>query len=126
MYKRALDQQQSLKLKASRTVLAEINRRFPALPFPARALEDIRGANMGLVDCMRHELLHEYPVLYEKEGALVAHMKATVLVMPSGVDRITSNPPRKVALKPTCELKDEEALQLLEEPPKTKKKKGSK
>ena len=48
------------------------------------------GARLGLVECMKHELLHEYPVLYEKPGDAVAHFKATVLVMKNGNDRITT------------------------------------
>ena len=39
---------------------------------------------------MKHELLHEYPVLYEKPGDAVAHFKATVLVMKNGNDRVTT------------------------------------
>ena len=37
-----------------------------------------------------HGLLQPYPVLYEKEGDYVAHVKFTVLLMPSGTQRITA------------------------------------
>lgn len=40
------------------------------------------------VECLNHELLHPYPVLHEKGGDLVAHIKCTVLIMPNGVDRV--------------------------------------
>lgn len=38
VYKRALDVEYKLKLKASRAVFSEIGRRFPAMPFTTRAL----------------------------------------------------------------------------------------
>ncbi len=47
---------------------------------------------LGLVECLNHGLLHPYPVLHEKAGELVAQVKATVLLMPNGSDRITVAP----------------------------------
>lgn len=38
VYKRALDVEYKLKLKASRAVFSEINRKFPAMPFTLRAI----------------------------------------------------------------------------------------
>ena len=35
-------------------------------------------------ECVQHDLLQPYPVLWEKEGDYVAHVKFTVLVMPNG------------------------------------------
>ena len=35
-------------------------------------------------ECVQHELLQPYPVLWEKEGDHIAHVKFTVLVMPNG------------------------------------------
>jgi len=121
VYKRALDKNETLKLGSSRSVLSEIQRKFPALPFPARALEHMRGMNMGILDCVRHEMLVEYPVLYERENAYVAHAKATVLLTPSGVDRITTSNPSTVLRKPEHSLKDSETQSLLDEPLKHKK-----
>lgn len=36
VYKRALDKEYKLKLKASRATLSEINQRFPVMPFTIR------------------------------------------------------------------------------------------
>ena len=36
VYKRALDQEYKLKLKASRSIFSEINKRFPTMPFTVR------------------------------------------------------------------------------------------
>lgn len=125
VYKRALDKNETLKLGSSRSVFGYVEKNFPALPFPARALEHMRGMNMGILDCVRHEMLVEYPVLYERENAPVAHAKATVLLTPSGVDRITAASPSTLPRSPTHSLQDSEALALIDEPLKQKKgKKG--
>jgi len=39
-----------------------MNHRFPTLPFTLRALEDEKQARMGVVECLKHDLLHPYPV----------------------------------------------------------------
>lgn len=78
VYKRALEMEYSLKLKASRAVFSDINRRFPALPFTLRALEN-KQSRLGLVECLNHGLLHPYPVLYEKAGELVAQVRGSVI-----------------------------------------------
>lgn len=36
VYKRALDQEYKLKLKASRSLFSEINKRYPTMPFSVR------------------------------------------------------------------------------------------
>ena len=69
LYKRALDQQYSLKIKASRTVFNEITQRFPTMPFTLRALPG-RETRLGLHECLNHALLHPYPVLHEKVRTL--------------------------------------------------------
>eukprot|EP00976_Prorocentrum_cordatum_P102589 1193121-Prorocentrum_minimum.AAC.2 len=75
-------------VRASRFVFSEINKKFPTMPFSMRNIEDSGRAKLGLVECLNHELLHPYPVLHEKAGDIVAHVKATVLIMPNGVDRM--------------------------------------
>lgn len=88
IFKRAVDQTYKLKMKASRYVFNEVSKRFPTLPFTIRALDEMQG-RMGVVECVKHNLLHPYPVLYEKPGSLVAHFKYTVLLLPSGTAKIT-------------------------------------
>jgi curved DNA binding protein len=92
IYKRALDQNYNLKMKASRAFFSEINQRFPTMPFTLRALRDERTARLGLTECLKHELLEPYPVLYEKPGDLVAQFKYTVIVMPTINDKLTGHP----------------------------------
>ena len=65
VFKRALDEQYHLKLKASRLVFSEINKKFPTMPFSIRLLDN-KTSRLGLVECLAHSLLHPYPVLHEK------------------------------------------------------------
>ena len=65
VYKRALDQEYKLKLKASRQIFSEINKKYPTMPFTVRSLDSKQG-RLGLVECLNHGLLHPYPVLHEK------------------------------------------------------------
>ncbi|KAL9242589.1 hypothetical protein vseg_016575 [Gypsophila vaccaria] len=123
VYKRAVDKNYHLKMKTSRFIFSEINQKFPILPFTARALEEKR-ARLGLVECVNHELLQPYPVLHEKPGDFVAHIKFTVLLMPNGSDRITSHPLQ--ALQPTKTIDDPEIKAWLALATKSKKKGGGK
>ncbi|XP_010907411.1 ERBB-3 BINDING PROTEIN 1 [Elaeis guineensis] len=124
IYKRAVDKNYHLKMKSSRFIFSEINQKFPIMPFTARALEEKR-ARLGLVECVNHELLQPYPVLHEKLGDLVAHIKFTVLLMPNGSDRITSHPLQQ--LQPTKTIdNDPEIKAWLALGTKTKKKGGGK
>ncbi|XP_059428951.1 ERBB-3 BINDING PROTEIN 1 isoform X2 [Corylus avellana] len=124
IYKRAVDRNYHLKMKASRFIFSEISQKFPIMPFTARALEEKR-ARLGLVECVNHDLLQPYPVLHEKPGDLVAHIKFTVLLMPNGSDRVTSHPLQE--LQPAKSIdNDPEIKAWLALGIKTKKKGGGK
>ena len=119
VYKRALDRNYQLKMKASRSLYSEINAKFPALPFTLRALEEARK-KLGIVELVNHDLVQPYPDLHEKEGEFVAHLKFTLLLMPNGTDKVTG-----IDLQPyksECVLEDEEIKALLATSLKTKKK----
>jgi curved DNA binding protein len=89
VFKRCVDQQYRLKMKASRYVLTEVNKKYPTLPFTVRALDDEKQGRMGVVECLKHDLLQPFPVLAESPGSAVAHIKFTVLLLPSGTAKIT-------------------------------------
>ena len=80
-------------MQASRAFLGQVNKNFPTMPFTLREFDDPRQARMGVVECIKHELLHSYPVLWEREGDCVSHFKFTVLLLPSGTHRITGVDP---------------------------------
>jgi hypothetical protein len=62
----------SLKLKSSRSVYSEIQKKFGVFPFSVRSLEDEKKSRMGLGECKDHGLLIGYDVLYEKDGISIA------------------------------------------------------
>merc|ERR1712196_496840 len=66
VFKRAVETSYNLKTQKARQFISEVNRRFPALPFTLRAIEDEGVARVGVAEAKRHELLDEYPVLKEK------------------------------------------------------------
>lgn len=91
VFKRNVEQQYSLKVQASRQLLAEVDKQFPTLPFTLRHLSDVRKARLGLGECISHGLLTPYPSLHDHSG-VVAHFKCTVLLLPSGTSVVTGLP----------------------------------
>ncbi|OQR91425.1 proliferation-associated protein, metalloprotease family M24X, partial [Thraustotheca clavata] len=89
VFKRQVDKSYRLKMKASRYVFSEINSKFPTLPFTIRAFADEAQSRMGVVECVKHDLLTPFPILEGREGDHIAHLKATVLLMPNGTAKIT-------------------------------------
>merc|ERR1719502_654472 len=115
VYKRAPDTSYSLKTQKARQFISEVQRRFPALPFTLRAIEDEMTARVGVSEAKRHELLEEYPVLKEKDGEFVAQYKFTVLLLPGGTKRITGLPLGKLEtqLAGKEKVEDEDLKKLL-------------
>lgn len=89
VFKRNVETNYKLKMKASRSLLSEIDKKYPTLPFTLRDFDDERNAKMGVSECCQHGLLLPYPSLQEKVGEHVAHFKCTVLLLPSGTTRVS-------------------------------------
>jgi curved DNA binding protein len=92
VFKRQVDVDYKLKMKASRAVFSEVNKRFPTMPFTLRALEDAKRARLGMTELVSHGLVLPYPVLYEREGQTIARVCMTVLILPSQTMPITACP----------------------------------
>lgn len=124
VFKRSLEHNYMLKLKASRELFAEINKKYPTMLFSLRGIEDGEAGRtrLGLADCLAHGLLNAFPVTYEKPGDLVAQMKGTFLLTPNGSDRITQAALQ--AVESDKSVDDEEITALLST--SLKKKKGKK
>lgn len=105
IFKRTVDQQYLLKMKASRYVLNEVNNKFPTFPFTLRALDEKR-AKLGITEMVNHSLVDPYPVLFEKAGETVAHFKATVLVLPKQTQIATEIPALPATIKSTVVIQD--------------------
>ncbi|KAK2175890.1 hypothetical protein NP493_700g00003 [Ridgeia piscesae] len=113
IYKRTPDTIYNLKMKASRQFFSEVDKRFGVMPFTLRSFEDETKAKLGVVECVKHELLDPFAVLWEREGELVAQFKFTVLLMPNGPMKITGLPFDPDCYKTEYSIEDEDLKTLL-------------
>jgi len=126
VYKRAVEKSYNLKTQKARQFISEVNRRFPALPFTLRAIEDEQVARVGISEARRHELLEEYPVFREKEGHVVAQLKFMLLLLPGGTKKITGLPLPDKGVTSSLSVQDEDMKKLLAKSANPRKKKSSK
>ena len=77
-----------VRLPAARALLKEISESYKTLPFARRWLKGER-AEYALMQLLRSEVVHRYPVLWEVEGALVSQAEHTVVVLEKGCEVIT-------------------------------------
>lgn len=103
----------NLKMKASRQFFSEIEKKCGAMPFSIRSLEDEKRARMGVVECVKHNLIDPFSVLYEREGEFVAQFKFTILLMPNGPMRITGLPFDADSYKTERKIENAEIKELL-------------
>ncbi|CAI5449572.1 unnamed protein product [Caenorhabditis angaria] len=125
VFKKNESVQYQLKMKASRVFYTELNKVHGPMPFSLRGFEEEVKAKMGVVECEKYGLLSGYPVLYEKEGEFVAQFKATVLVMPNGLLKITGLPLETEVYESEATLKDPELVTIFKSALKPKKKKDA-
>ena len=128
VFKRDVEKNYQLKMKASRNVLSEINKKCSTLPFSINILSDERQGRMGVVECVKHGLLQAYPVLKGRDGDFIVHLKGTILLLPSGQTVITGMDLPLDQIKSDKSV-DEDTAAILAEPlpvkkPKKKKKKA--
>jgi len=127
VYKRK-DVTYNLKMKASRQFFSEVEKKFNTMPFTLRMFEDEKKARMGVLECVKHDLVEPFNVLWEREGEFVAQFKFTLLLMPNGPMRITSGPFDPEVYKTDFSIEDEDLKNLLAQSAsrKTAKKKKKK
>ncbi|KAG6853973.1 hypothetical protein C0991_011835 [Blastosporella zonata] len=119
-----------LKMKNSRAVFSEVQKKAGAFPFNIRSLEDEKRSRMGLQEAVQHSLVKPYEVVYTPAGTFVAGFHFTVALLPNGPSLIT-HPPiwyKPELVKTDKELEDEELkatlARNLRESKKSKKKKA--
>jgi hypothetical protein len=122
VFKRAPDNKYNLKMKTAREALYKVEQTHPKMPFSLRDIDDAR-TRLGITECVRRELLQPHPVLYEKDGEIVAQMKFCVLLMPNGPLKITGGDIPEGYAKSDKVIEDEALLELLKQPIKKKKNK---
>ncbi|KAL0584109.1 hypothetical protein ABG067_005993 [Albugo candida] len=92
IFKRQVDRTYRLKMKASRYVFSEISSKHSVLPFTIRSFADETQARLGVVECVKHELVTPFPILEGRIGDKIAHFKVTVLLLANGTVKITGLP----------------------------------
>jgi len=68
----------ALKRPSSREVLNEVTKKFGTFPFSLRQLENERDAKVGVVECVRGNVLRAYEVCGDKDNAAVARLLTTI------------------------------------------------
>ncbi|KAL0065083.1 hypothetical protein AAF712_007919 [Marasmius tenuissimus] len=117
-----------LKMKNSRAVFSEVQKKAGAFPFNIRVLEDEKRARMGLQEAVQHSLVKPYEL--HACGTFVAAFHFTIALLPNGPSLITHPPVwyKPELVKTEKELEDEELKPLLtkslRENKKNKKKKA--
>ena len=67
-----------LKRPSSRQILSEIVKKFGTFPFSLRQLDDERAAKVGVVECVRQNVVRQYEVVSDKDSAPVARLLTTI------------------------------------------------
>ena len=67
-----------LKRPSSRQTLSEIVKKFGTFPFSLRQLDDERAGKVGVVECVRSNVLREYKPAADADGAPVARLLSTI------------------------------------------------
>lgn len=116
-----------LKLQTSRTVLSEIQKKAGTFPFSLRSLSDPKKARMGLKECVSHNLVTPYDIVYEKSGEIVVQFFATIGLTRTGTVKFAGpTAPDFTTIKSEKKVTDEEVLKLLAKPLKPSNKKRNK
>lgn len=103
----------NLKMKASRQFFSEADKKFGTMPFTLRSFDDENKAKMGVLECVKHQLVEPFTVLFERENEAVAQFKFTVLLMPNGPMKITGLPFDTALYESDCNIQDEEIKSIL-------------
>jgi len=107
----------ALKRPTARQILSEIKQKFGTFPFSLRQLEDERAAKMGVVECVRGNVLRQYEVVGDKDGEPVARLFSTIAITKNGLTRLAAPPaPDLNKYKTKNEITDEEILKILGRP----------
>ena len=117
-----------LKLQTARIFTNEVTTKFGNMPFTMRAIEDLKSARMGVTECVNHQVMEAYEVMYDKEGEFIAQFKYTVMLRPSGNYKITGIPFDCSMYESDYSIKKEDLASLLAQSisKKGKKKKKAK
>jgi len=80
LFKKVVDATYKPKVQASRTMIQDINRKYPTFPFSLRSFDGEGKAKLGIVELVKHNVIQPFPIVLEREGEFVAQFKFTVLI----------------------------------------------
>eukprot|EP01137_Pigoraptor_chileana_P009412 Opistho-2@57628 len=83
------------------------------MPFSLRNFEDEKQARLGVTECLKHNVVEAFNVLYEKDDELVAQFKFTALITANGTIRINGLPVDAALYKTEHAIQDEALKTLL-------------
>ncbi|PAV16518.1 proliferation-associated 1 [Pyrrhoderma noxium] len=117
-----------LKMKTSRAVFSEVQKKAGAFPFNIRVLDDEKKARMGLQEACQHSLVKPYDVIYTPANTFVAAFHFTIALLPGGPSLVTHPPVwyKPELVKTEKELEDEELKELVTKKLREDKKKNKK
>lgn len=104
-----------LKMKNSRTVFSELQKKAGSFPFNIRVFDDEKRARMGLQEAVQHSLVKPYEVIYTPANTFVAGFHFTIALLPNGPTLVTHPPSwfKPELVKSDKDLVDEELKTLL-------------
>ncbi|MCJ1402430.1 Curved DNA-binding protein (42 kDa protein) [Xylographa trunciseda] len=106
-----------LKRPSSRQILSEIVKKFGTFPFSLRQLDDERAAKVGVVECVRSNVVRQYEVIADKDGAAVSRLFTTIAITKNGLMLLSAPPsPNLSKFKTDKKITDAEILKILEQP----------
>jgi len=124
IYKRNKDVNYSLRSKSARTLFNLIKKNHGNLPFNIRNFE-VRS-RVGIKELINHDLVHSYPVMYEKNNQNVAQFKSTVLILSSSTQRLNEGFPIPSVTSQYALEEDTQLTQIMAMSTKRTKKKKKK
>ncbi|KAI1335748.1 peptidase M24, structural domain-containing protein [Xylariaceae sp. FL0016] len=109
-----------LKSQTARKTLSTIQTKFGTFPFSLRQLEEEGGDTkykVGVFDGVRSNVIRQYELVGDKDGAPVARLLTTLAITKNGISKLSAPPaldPSK--FKSDKKITDEEILKILEQP----------
>ncbi|KAI0598502.1 peptidase M24, structural domain-containing protein [Biscogniauxia sp. FL1348] len=109
-----------LKSQTARKTLSTIQNRFGHFPFSLRQIEEEAGDTkykVGVFDGVRSNVLRQYELVGDKDGAEVARLLTTIAITKNGITKFGAPPALDLSKYQTDKkIEDEEILKILEQP----------
>lgn len=76
---------EQMHMRSAREVLSVTANTSGMYAFGMRQLADVKTARFGVSECLKAGVLISYPVLADRAGEVVVHLKATIMIMPKEI-----------------------------------------